>query len=45
LFDTLQSYMTELSDKYIHWEPNYEVALQRVRAEKKELFVYFTKPN
>ena len=37
--------MTDLSDKYITWEPDYESALQRVRAEKKELFVYFTKPN
>ncbi len=37
--------MTDLSDKYIQWEPGYETALQRVRAEKKELFAYFTKPN
>ncbi len=37
--------MTGLSDKYIPWEPNYETALQRVRRDKKELFVDFTKPN
>ena len=37
--------MTELSDKYIAWEPDYDTALQRARAEKNELFVYFTKPN
>jgi hypothetical protein len=37
--------MTHLSDKYIQWEPDYEMALQRVRSEKKELFVDFTKPN
>jgi hypothetical protein len=37
--------MTDTSNKYIHWEPDYETALQRVRGEKKELFVDFTKPN
>lgn len=30
---------------HIRWEPDYETALQRVRAEKKELFVYFHKPH
>lgn len=40
-----QNPMTDLSDKYIPWEPDYEIALQRVRRDKKELFVYFTKPN
>lgn len=29
----------------ISWEVDYEVALRRVREERKELFVYFTKPN
>jgi hypothetical protein len=37
--------MTKPSDKHIQWEPDYETALQRVRREKKELFVDFTKPN
>jgi hypothetical protein len=27
------------------WETDYQRALERVRAERKELFVYFTKPN
>ena len=29
----------------IAWETDYEVALQRVRDERKELLVYFHKPN
>jgi hypothetical protein len=37
--------MTDLSNKHIQWEPDYEAALQRVRREKKTLFVDFTKPN
>jgi hypothetical protein len=37
--------MTDPSEAYIQWEPDYETALQRVRSEKKELFVDFTKPN
>jgi hypothetical protein len=29
----------------MNWAPDYEAALQRVRDERRELFVYFTKPN
>ena len=29
----------------IVWEANYEQALQRARTEKKEVLIYFHKPN
>ena len=29
----------------IEWEPDYEQARKRARAEVKEIFVYFAKPN
>jgi hypothetical protein len=31
--------------KGIEWEMSFEVALKRARAERKEVLVYFHKPN
>lgn len=33
------------SSRAIAWESDYEQALARARAEKKEVLVYFHKPN
>jgi hypothetical protein len=33
------------ANSVIAWETDYELALQKVRDERKELFVYFHKPN
>jgi hypothetical protein len=34
-----------LSSELLQWEPDYEQALQKAREERKEVFVYFSKPN
>jgi hypothetical protein len=33
------------STELLTWEPDYEQALKRAREERKEAFVYFSKPN
>lgn len=30
---------------FLLWEPDYDTALQKARDERRELFIYFSKPN